>query len=277
MRFFKKMHDFTYKNEKNITEKILLSIITVVRNDYQRLLTTVNSLSNFYRDSSFEHIIIDCESTDKTKDLLHVVKIKKNLKIVSERDHGIYDAMNKGINLASGRYLLFLNAGDSLVADNQQLHQWIELLISRIKVSIACFPALMQNGDDFLPLIPRSPVAYKMPTSHQAMLFSAEFISNYSYNAQLKIAGDFDLYLRALREDIYVLRSETYLTKIELDGYASKNPFLAYKEYLITASKRLCGLERIISLLRILARGCLVLLVKKLLPKKIVQFLRSSK
>jgi putative colanic acid biosynthesis glycosyltransferase len=272
------MHDFNYKNyKKTINQKILFSIITVVRNDYHRLLITINSLSNFYRDSSFEHIIVDCKSTDKTKDLLHEVKVKKNIIIVSEKDNGIYDAMNKGINLASGRYLLFLNAGDSLMADNQQLHHWIELLESRIKVSIACFPALMQNGDDFFPLIPRPPALYKMPTSHQAMLFSADFLSNYSYNAQLKIAGDFDLYLRALREDIYVLRSENYLTKIELVGYASKNPLLAYKEYLFSAFKRLYGLERIITLLGILSWGCLVILVKNALPAKIVQCLRSLK
>lgn len=271
------MYDLICKSEKNITEKILLSIITVVKNDYQRFLITINSLSNFYRDSSFEHIIIDCESADKTKDLLHIVKIKKNIKILSEKDFGIYDAMNKGINLASGQYLLFLNAGDCLIADNHELHHSIELLTSRIKVSIACFPALMQNGDNYLPLNPRSPVAHKMPTSHQAMLFSADFLSNNLYNAELKIAGDFDLYLRALKEDIHVLRSENYLTKIELNGFASKNPFLAYKEYLITACKRLYGLERIIALLRIFAWGFLVLLVKKVFPVKIVQLLRSLK
>jgi putative colanic acid biosynthesis glycosyltransferase len=193
---------------------------------------------------------------------------------LSEKDHGIYDAMNKGISLATGRYLLFLNAGDSLIADNHQLHRWIVLLISRIKGSIACFPALIQNGDNFLQLIPRSPVAYKMPTSHQAMLFSADFLANYSYNAELKIAGDFDLYLRALKDDIYVLQSGNYLTKIESDGFASKNPYLAYKEYLITAHKRLNGSLRIIALLRILARGCIVLFIKKVFPLKIVQLLR---
>ena len=100
-----------------------------------------------------------------------------------------------------------------------------------------------------------------MPTSHQAMFFSADFLSNHSYNTELKIAGDFDLYLRASKEGIYLLYSENYLTKIELDGYASKNPLLAYKEYLFSAFKRLHGLERNIALLRILDWGCLVILV----------------
>ena len=195
MKSLKQMHDFRHKINIKIANNLLFSIITVARNDHDRLLITVNSLSNFYSDSKFEHIIVDCQSTDETKNLLNVLQSRKNIKIVSEMDDGIYDAMNKGINLAAGRYLLFLNAGDSLIANNQQLHQWIELLMSKSSLSIACFPALLRNGDNVYPLFPILPTAYKMPTSHQAMLFSADFISKNLYDSELKIAGDFDLYL----------------------------------------------------------------------------------
>lgn len=97
-----------------------ISIITVCKNPGETLKRTVESvLSQTYND--IEYIIIDGASTDGTvegiRDAIHTYTLTPNLtlKFVSEPDTGIYNAMNKGINLATGEYLLFLNAGDYLV------------------------------------------------------------------------------------------------------------------------------------------------------------------
>jgi glycosyltransferase involved in cell wall biosynthesis len=92
------------------------SIVTVVYNAKDDLEKTVGSIqSQKFRD--FEHIIVDGGSSDGT-----VVCIKSlecdNVKFISEKDNGIYDAMNKGIDLASGEYLLFLNAADTFASDD---------------------------------------------------------------------------------------------------------------------------------------------------------------
>lgn len=60
----------------------------------------------------FEYIIVDGASTDET--LAVVEKYKTGIKVISGRDRGVYDAMNKGIDLATGKYLYFLGAGDRL-------------------------------------------------------------------------------------------------------------------------------------------------------------------
>ncbi|MBS7348034.1 MAG: glycosyltransferase [Muribaculaceae bacterium] len=91
----------------------LISIITITYNAKDVIVPTMKSIhSQSFGD--FEHIIVDGASTDET--LLQARSIG-NARILSERDNGLYDAMNKGINMARGKYLLFLNAGDSFHND----------------------------------------------------------------------------------------------------------------------------------------------------------------
>ena len=91
---------------------MLISIITINYNDKEGLENTINSVKNQdFKD--FEHIIIDGNSTDGSKAVIE--QYKNNFSYsVSEPDSGIYNAMNKGIKQAKGKYLLFLNSGDSL-------------------------------------------------------------------------------------------------------------------------------------------------------------------
>ncbi len=89
----------------------LFSIITPVYNSGSKIEKTINSVWSQRRDL-FEYIIVDGGSTDET--LKAIEKYKDEVQLVSEPDAGVYDAMNKGIALASGKYLYFLGAGDSL-------------------------------------------------------------------------------------------------------------------------------------------------------------------
>lgn len=90
---------------------MLLSIITINLNNSYGLQRTINSfLTQTYQD--FEWIVIDGGSTDGSKELLETYR-KRITHLVSEPDSGIYEAMNKGIALAQGEYLLFMNSGDS--------------------------------------------------------------------------------------------------------------------------------------------------------------------
>lgn len=90
-----------------------LSIITVCYNNLEGLKRTYGSVVSQTARKEFEWIVIDGNSTDGTKGFLeaHSSEIDR---WVSEPDTGIFNAMNKGIRMASGEYLLFMNSGDSL-------------------------------------------------------------------------------------------------------------------------------------------------------------------
>lgn len=91
----------------------LISIITITYNAEKTLLPTMKSIaSQTFRD--FEHIIVDGASTDRT---LTIARQFDDTRILSEKDRGLYDAMNKGLHLARGKYLLFLNSGDTFHSD----------------------------------------------------------------------------------------------------------------------------------------------------------------
>lgn len=88
----------------------LISVITITFNAAETLPLTMKSVGEqIFRD--FEHIVVDGASTDDTI-LLARQMGQSGLRIVSEPDDGLYDAMNKGLKMARGRYVIFLNSGD---------------------------------------------------------------------------------------------------------------------------------------------------------------------
>ena len=96
---------------------IILTIITINRNNADGLKKTLLSVSS-QTSREFEHIIIDGASADESKTVIqeYASLYGDNVKWVSEPDDGIYNAMNKGIRMASGEFLQFLNSGDRLVS-----------------------------------------------------------------------------------------------------------------------------------------------------------------
>lgn len=91
----------------------LISIVTITYNASATIEPTLVSVAS-QTFTDFEHIVVDGASSDET---LAIARRFADVRILSERDNGLYDAMNKGIALAKGKYLLFLNAGDTFHND----------------------------------------------------------------------------------------------------------------------------------------------------------------
>lgn len=95
-----------------------LSIITINRNNAKGLEKTMQSVAS-QSCKDLEYIVIDGASTDKSVDVIKNLESEcANLKWVSEPDNGIYNAMNKGLRMASGEYVQILNSGDELASTN---------------------------------------------------------------------------------------------------------------------------------------------------------------
>ncbi len=88
-----------------------ISIITISLNDVENLKRTLESV-RAQSFTSFEHIVMDGFSNDGTQEFLKQLNYPQ-LKFTSEKDSGLYNAMNKGILKCSGDYIVFLNAGDT--------------------------------------------------------------------------------------------------------------------------------------------------------------------
>lgn len=94
-----------------MTHQPLISIVTITYNAAKELPPTIQSVAQqTWKD--FEHLIIDGASKDDTLEVARQLGTQQ-LRIISEPDKGLYDAMNKGLRNARGKYVLFLNAGDT--------------------------------------------------------------------------------------------------------------------------------------------------------------------
>lgn len=160
----------------------IITVITVVYNALEDLRPTVDSVMKQTAWPDLEYIIVDGGSTDGTADFL--TTLPSSIRWVSEPDNGIYDAMNKGIRMAQGRGLLFLNAGDYFVGD---------VITSDIPVP------------GFLPVKYRHPVfglkpvrlrsrRMGLPNCHQGIIF--ERSQGLLYDLQYRVCADYDFYLR---------------------------------------------------------------------------------
>ena len=109
----------------------LLTIVTVTRNDAEGLRATLASLASQEGVdwSDVEHVVIDGASTDATPEVFSAHRLPVST-MVSAPDRGVYDAMDKGLGLAAGEYVQFLNSGDRL-ADPRALVTCLEVLSRR--------------------------------------------------------------------------------------------------------------------------------------------------
>lgn len=245
---------------------ILLSIITVTRNDADRLSKTIQSLFQFYGDSRYEHIIVDGRSTDHTADVVDPLLHTPNFRFDSDLDEGIYDAMNRGAQRSRGRYMLFLNCGDRILTGPDELAVLLRDIDYKY-MHIMCFAFAHIDNNSFKVVLPQKAKRYKLPTSHQGMIFLSTFVLTHLYDKRYKIAADYDLYLHAQPSQIIITSAVNPLTAVELHGVASGNPLISYKEYLKIAYRNLHGIERLLCLIRIGYRAMFVIPLKLLLPQ----------
>jgi len=166
---------------------MLISIITVTYNAAHCLERTIASVAA--RKSDYvEYCVIDGGSTDGTLDLVRCHQ-QDITTLISEPDAGIYDAMNKGIAQARGDYLLFLNAGDELAVDIEELLP--ALADGHVMVYGRC-NMLHENGElsyvKGKPLTNAGKLVRGTPLCHQAILYRRDSIDR--YDTRYRIIAD---------------------------------------------------------------------------------------
>ncbi len=175
-----------------------LSVITICLNDLEGLKRTVNSVvAQSFND--FEYIVIDGGSTDGTIDFLKKQETKI-AKFVSEKDAGIYNAMNKGIALANGEYCLFLNSGDYLVNDDVLMSVFLQNKSEDILYGNMIIES--ENGSRRHGKMPKELSFVHMIGDtlwHPVSFISKSLFDKYGmYDESLKMVSDYDFFLKVI-------------------------------------------------------------------------------
>lgn len=164
------------------------SIVTVTFNCEDSIEKTMQSVfSQTYR--SYEYLIIDGASTDRTPDLIrrHVGKISA---FVSEKDEGIYDAMNKGARLARGKWILFLNSGDVL-ADESVLEKVARITATTSSDIVYGDMLLRKNGHLTVRSALEPANRHRMYFCHQSAFTRTAVMKTIPFDLRFKLAADY--------------------------------------------------------------------------------------
>lgn len=213
----------------------LFSIITVCRNTEKTIEKTLKSVLNqTYND--YEYIIVDGASTDDTMSIIDSYRELFSQKgivysVCSEKDSGIYNAMNKGVNMSNGEWLLFLNAGDSLCADAV-----LERFAANVdnEYDIVYGDAIHEFAGMFKyeKSLPLEIMTEKIPFSHQSAFISRNIMKKYYYDESYKIAADFDFFLRCYKDGVKFKSVSLPVSFFELGGISSSGNILRNIEHI---------------------------------------------
>ena len=212
----------------------LFSIITVTWNAADVIAPTIKSVQR-QTSSDYEMLIIDGASTDDTLAIVRQASIA-SLRIFSEPDNGLYDAMNKGIAQARGRYLVFLNAGDRFADDT---------VLARIAMLTADNPGVIYGQTQLVDAdgnvvgkrhltAPKKLTANSflngMVVCHQAFVARRDLVPE--YDLQYKLSADYDWCIKVLK-------------KSPANAYVGKEPIISYlADGMTTRHHRASLLER---------------------------------
>lgn len=199
-----------------------VTVITVVYNDVVHIEETIKSvLSQAYKN--IEYIIIDGASTDGTLEICKRYE-DKIAKIISEPDLGIYNAMNKGVNLASGKWVFFLNSGD-LFYDENVLS---DVFQSEFDADIVYGKAMTSDGQ--LCYYPKK-ISFLMfvlerMVCHQAIFAKIDSFENNNFDENYRIIADRVWLYKCYKAHMRFHRKNIIISKYDTNGISSnKNKF----------------------------------------------------
>lgn len=206
-------------------EKRFITIVTVTYNDCENLIRTIESVRS-QKNNNFEYIIIDGGSNDDT---LNVIEENNDIinYYVSEKDNGTYDAMNKGIEKCSGKYIMFLNSGDLLHSNNtiDNITKWLE---KYKEVDIAYGDVVLRYNDkDRLKIHPSKITRRYLNINnicHQAMIFNKNLLDeSRGFNLKEKIFADYELLIKSFNRNKKIYKINEIIAVYDMNGFSSRN------------------------------------------------------
>ena len=205
-----------------------VSIITICLNNKKNISNTIESvISQTHKD--IEYIVIDGGSSDGTLEIINSYKSDIDI-IISEKDNGIYSAMNKGIAKASGEVLGILNSGD-VYHDNKVIKSIVNFFRGSEAELIYGHSLVFDKNrlnivrKNISPVYKKNLMKLGWFPSHQSIFYKTSVFSKYgNYNEVYKIASDYEFLLRMIYvHNIKPIRINLFVIKFYLGGASSKS------------------------------------------------------
>lgn len=212
----------------------LISVITVTYNAADVIEKTLDSL-RIQSFQDFEHIVIDGASKDNTVGLVRNFKLPNTI-IISEKDKGLYDAMNKGLVMAKGKYVVFLNAGDrfhsadSLMLYASEASKNADIIYGDTEIVDSDGNFISKRHLSAPPHLTKKSFSQGMLVCHQAFMVRKELAP--PYDLKYKFSADYDWCVKTIeKSDPSKLINLNRVTIDYLsDGLTDKNKLKSLKE-----------------------------------------------
>lgn len=223
----------------------LVSVVTSTFNiiesgredDFEKLCQSI-SVQTY---KNIEHVIVDGNSDDGTRELLKKYAGNERVKYISEPDGGIFDAFNKGVRLAGGKYIIFMGSDDYFYSKDA-----VQCAVNALELNNADF----SYGDVYL-LNETKPqksrishgnlheIFFRMSFCHQSVFMRKDILEKYSFDSSYKISADYDLCLRLIMNNGKSVKVNAVVSVFRTGG-ASSNEKIFNEERLKIFKNRFC-------------------------------------
>jgi glycosyltransferase involved in cell wall biosynthesis len=208
-----------------------LSVITIVYNNVKDIERTMLSvLGQSY--PNIEYIVIDGASTDGTLNVINSYR-SRIAKLISEPDQGIYDAMNKGLNQATGDYVLFMNSGDEIY-DQDTVAQVFptaanaDIYYGETEMYNESWESLGRRRHAAPATFNWKSFKYGMNVSHQAIYVKRSLAE--PYDLRYKYSADIDWIIKIAKKSTKIVNCQRYVAKYLVGGISKKKHLESLKE-----------------------------------------------
>ncbi len=211
--------------------KPLVTVITITFNciKYGRKETLIQSIESVQNQDyeNFEHIIIDGASSDGTLELLQSYP---HLKVFSEPDNGVYDAFNKGVKRANGKYIVFVNS-DDYFSTNKAISLSVDAL-EKENADYSYATTYLLNEKNPKRSAMRVPKIWKsfskMPFCHQSMFCKVDVLKEIGlFDVNNKITSDYEVYLRLLFGGYKAVEVDEHIVTFRIGGISDNMEIFA--------------------------------------------------
>lgn len=256
--------------KQSTPDQPLISVITVVFNGAKYIEQTIQSVINQLYDN-VEYIILDGGSTDETNEIIR--KYEDYIDYwVSEPDQGIYDAMNKGIDLAIGDWINFMNAGDILF-NPFTLNQLIE---SELLGNIIYGNTLVRYDSIYLKISkPSRNLTFSkgLPFCHQSCFVKTEIHKKHKFNLKYSIFAEFNLFADLMQSGENFIYQDLIISIYDFNGVSSKTNYKKIQELFDIVKNNYTIYLATLLILDLIIRE----LIKRILTKKLVRTIQVLK